>query len=74
MPDHSPSFFQMSAQVTKVFGSGFEVYAGGENLTGFIQRYAIIDAQNPFSNYFDGAMTWGPVYGRMLYVGTRIKM
>lgn len=74
MPDHSPSFFQMSAQVTKVFGSRFEVYAGGENLTGFIQRYAIIDAQNPFSQYFDGAMTWGPVYGRMLYVGTRIKM
>ncbi|MBX3258059.1 MAG: TonB-dependent receptor [Chitinophagaceae bacterium] len=74
MPAYSPSFFQMSAQVTKVFGSKFEAYVGGENLTSFIQRYAIIDAQNPFSNYFDGAMTWGPVYGRMIYVGTRIKM
>ncbi|MBX3242606.1 MAG: TonB-dependent receptor [Chitinophagaceae bacterium] len=74
MPDYSPSFIQMAAQVTKVFSPKFELYAGGENLTGFIQRYAIIDAQNPFSQYFDGSMTWGPVLGRMIYIGTRIKI
>lgn len=74
MENYSPSFVQMAAQVTKVFSPVFELYAGGENLTGFIQRYAIIDAQNPFGPYFDGSMTWGPVLGRMIYVGTRIKI
>ncbi len=74
MADYSPSFIQMAAQITKVFSSRFELYAGGENLTGFIQRYAIIDAQNPFSPYFDGSMAWGPVLGRMIYAGTRIKI
>ncbi len=74
MPDYSPSFFQMAAQVTKVFSPVFELYVGGENLTNYIQRYAIIDAQHPFGSYFDGSMTWGPVLGRMLYVGTRIRI
>jgi len=74
MADYSPSFIQMAAQITKVFSPRFELYAGGENLTGFIQRYAIIDAQNPFSPYFDGSMAWGPVLGRMIYAGTRIKI
>ncbi len=74
MPDYSPSFIQMAAQVTKVFSPVFELYVGGENLTGFIQRYAIIDPKNPFGPYFDGSMTWGPVLGRMIYVGTRIKI
>lgn len=71
MPEYAPSYFQMAAQVTKVFSKRFEVYVGGENLTGYVQRYAIIDVQNPFSQYFDGSMTWGPVSGRMVYTGVR---
>ncbi len=71
MLQYSPSYFQMAAQVTKVFSPSFELYVGGENLTGYIQRYAIIDAQHPFGPYFDGAMAWGPVLGRMIYTGLR---
>ena len=74
MPAYSPSYFQMAAQVTKVFTPKFELYIGGENLTNYIQQNAIIDAQYPFSNYFDGSMAWGPVLGRMVYGGLRFKL
>ncbi len=74
MAAYSPSFIQMAAQVSKAFSPSFEAYVGGENLTNFIQRYAIIDAQNPFGPYFDGSMTWGPVLGRMIYAGIRFKL
>lgn len=74
LPEYSPSFFQMAAQVSKAFSSKLELYAGGENLTGFVQSQAIIDAQHPFSNYFDGSMIWGPVYGRMIYAGVRFRL
>lgn len=74
MPAYSPSYFQMAGQISKSLTPDFEMYIGGENLTGFMQQYAIIDAQNPFSNYFDGSMTWGPVNGRMIYLGLRFKI
>ncbi|MCF3108038.1 TonB-dependent receptor [Niabella sp. CC-SYL272] len=70
----SPSFFQMAAQVSKQFGKQWEVYAGGENLTNYVQEYRIIDAQAPFSPYFDGSLIWGPVTGRMVYAGMRFRI
>ncbi|MFT3903099.1 MAG: TonB-dependent receptor [Niabella sp.] len=70
----SPSFVQMSAQVTKIFNDKWEVYVGGENLTDYVQSHLILDAQNPFGQYFDGSMIWGPVVGRMLYAGMRFKI
>ncbi|MFV0606402.1 MAG: cation transporter [Niabella sp.] len=70
----SPSYIQMAAQVSKAFGQKWEVYLGGENLTGYKQNTLIIDPSNPFGQYFDGAMVWGPVYGSMLYVGMRFTI
>ncbi len=69
--DFSPSFIQITAQVTRKIGYKWEVYAGGENLTGYRQKDLILDAANPFSKYFDGSLVWGPVTGRMFYLGGR---
>ncbi len=74
MPAFSPTFAQVNAQVTKILGSKWEVYAGGENLTGFTQPQMFIDGNNPFSNFFDGSITWGPVNGAIIYTGLRFKL
>ncbi len=74
MPEYSPSYLQMNAQVTKSFLFGLDVYIGVENLTDFRQTTLFIDPQNPFSNRFDGSFIWGPIVGRMSYIGLRYKL
>lgn len=71
LPAYSPDYVQMAAQITKSFSKKWDVYVGGENLTGFRQKNPIIDAANPFGQYFDASMIWGPVSGRMIYAGLR---
>jgi outer membrane receptor for ferrienterochelin and colicin len=70
----SPSFMQMAAQITKQFGKKLDVYLGAENLTAFTQQQLIVDAKNPFGQYFDASMIWGPVNGRIIYLGMRFKI
>jgi hypothetical protein len=76
MPEYSPSYISMNAQVSKSFGknNNWELYAGGENLTNYFQKNVIIAADQPFGNYFDASMVWGPVSGRLLYGGFRYKI
>jgi hypothetical protein len=66
----------MNAQVSKSIGKKktWELYVGGENLTDFIQQHSIIASDQPFSQYFDASMIWGPVIGRMIYGGFRFKI
>jgi hypothetical protein len=76
MPDYSPAYISMNAQVSKSFGKNkaFEMYVGGENLTNYFQKNVIIAADEPFGEYFDASMVWGPVSGRLLYGGFRYKI
>jgi outer membrane receptor for ferrienterochelin and colicins len=74
MDAYSPSYIQMSAQVTKQFASKWDVYIGAENLTGYTQKKLFISGSEPFSPYFDGSMVWGPVNGRVFYTGVRFKI
>lgn len=71
---YSPSYIQMAAQVSKKISTKWEVYLGGENLTNYMQPNPILDAANPFGQYFDGSMIWGPVNGRTIYTGFRFKI
>jgi len=75
-PPYSPSFFMMNAQISKTIGrkNPFEIYLGGENLTSYIQRDAIIAFDQPFSQYFDASLIWGSITGRMFYGGLRYKL
>lgn len=70
----SDDFFIINAQVSKHFNSNFEVYVGGENLGNFMQMSPIIAPKNPQSPYFDASLIWGPVFGRMGYVGLRWRI
>ncbi|HRO46684.1 TonB-dependent receptor [Agriterribacter sp.] len=74
LSDYSPAFIQMMAQVTRKFGKKWEIYTGGENLTGYRQKMLILDAENPFGKYFDASLVWGPVAGRMVYAGAKFTL
>jgi len=76
MPEYSPGYVSMNAQISKSFGKDktFELYAGGENLTNYFQKNDIISANDPFGKYFDASMVWGPLSGRLLYGGVRYKI
>jgi len=70
---YSQSFMNINAQASRAFKK-FEVYLGGENLANFKQPNPIIHAEDPFNKYFDAGQTWGPVVGRMIYAGIRVKI
>ena len=67
------AFFQLSAQITKNIGK-WAVYVGGENLTNYKQKNAIISANNPWSDEFDPTMVYGPMHGCKFYAGVRFKL
>ena len=67
----SPGFWLFNAQLTRVFNKKFEVYVGAENIANYKQKPVLVDAENPFSPYFDSGLIWGPIFGRELYVGFR---
>lgn len=74
--NYSPSFVTMNAQVSKTIGKKHPVdfYIGAENLTNYFQKDVIVAADQPFSQYFDASLVWGPVTGRMFYAGWRLKI
>jgi len=69
----APAFSNINAQITKAFFK-WEMYVGGENLNNFTQKDPIFGANDPFGKNFDASMVWGPVIGRMVYVGMRYKI
>ncbi|MCG9879889.1 MAG: TonB-dependent receptor, partial [Bacteroidia bacterium] len=72
--EFSNSFWLWNAQVTKSFKKYLSLYVGVENLFNFQQPNAILDGGNPFGNFFDAGLIWGPIFGRMYYAGLRIKI
>ncbi len=74
MGDKSPSFFVINTQITKTLGKKWDVYIGAENLLDFRQERLIVNPNQPFGNNFDASIVWGPVQGRMIYVGARFRL
>ncbi len=70
LPEKSPSYFVLNAQVTKKFRN-WEVYVGGENLLNYKQKNPILSANDPFGEYFDASIIYAPITGAMGYVGLR---
>ena len=78
MKDKYPSGYTdtyplLYAQVTRRF-KGFDIYLGGENLTGYRQKDPIIGADSPFSPGFDASLVWGPLMGTRIYAGIRVTI
>ncbi|MBS0010252.1 MAG: TonB-dependent receptor [Bacteroidales bacterium] len=61
----------LNGQVSRKF-KYFEIYAGMENITNYRQEEPVIAASDPFGEYFDAGLVWGPVMGRMIYGGIRL--
>ncbi len=74
MDEWSPNFFLLNAQISKTFRENFDIYVGAENILNYKQQDPIIDAANPFGEYFDASMIWGPVFGRKVYGGLRLRL
>jgi hypothetical protein len=70
---HSPTFFNLLAQVTKKF-KHFDVYLGGENLTDVTQEDPITESKAPYHTHFDTSMVWGPLVGTTVYAGVRFTI
>jgi len=75
--EYSPNFYNVLAQityVTKIKKADFNIYVGVENGLDYKQSSPIVSSDAPFNKYFDASMVWGPIYGRMLYIGLRFKL
>ncbi|MFL9834686.1 TonB-dependent receptor domain-containing protein [Chryseobacterium terrae] len=69
LPMYSESYAVLNAQISKNFNKKLRAYLGGENLTSYYQKNAIMDFRNPFGNYFDGGMVYAPIMKANFYVG-----
>lgn len=73
LPETFGGFFRANAQISKKIGD-FELYLGAENITNYIQPSPIIDAHNPFGQFFDASLVWGPLDARTIYAGFRLTL
>jgi outer membrane receptor for ferrienterochelin and colicins len=74
LPEFSPAYSLVNAQITRVFSSSFEVYVGGENIGNYKQPTAILGADAPFGPNFDASIVYAPIFGQMYYAGLRFKL
>ena len=72
--NYSPSFFMLNAQISKSWKKRFDIYLGVENLLDYKQDNPIVAADQPFGEFFDASMVWGPIFGRNMYIGLRYKL
>ncbi len=68
-----PNFWTANFQISKFYRK-WSIYAGVENLTGYVQENPILSADQPFSQSFDASQIWGPVHGRKFYLGARFNI
>lgn len=71
--EYSPDYLIFNSQVTRYLGK-FEIYLGGENLGNYKQEDPIIASNDPFGEYFDSSIIWGPITGIKVYAGVRFKV
>ena len=69
----SPVYPVLYAQITRKF-KGVDVYVGVENITNYRQKYAIIEADDPYSGGFNASVIWGPLTGIEVYAGMRLTL
>lgn len=73
LPMYSNSYAVLNAQIARNFNKKIRAYVGGENLTSYHQKNAIVDFKNPFGNYFDGGMVYAPIMKANFYVGLDVS-
>ena len=67
------AFMNINAQITKKINV-VDLYFGVENLLDFKQDNPIIASDDPFGEYFDASLVWGPIDGTKIYFGLRLSI
>jgi outer membrane receptor protein involved in Fe transport len=70
---HSEMFPIYFAQITKN-SKRFDIYIGAENILDFKQKNPILNANLPLGQDFDSSLVWGPIIGRKIYAGIRLRI
>lgn len=72
-PEFSEAYSVINAQVSRFFRN-WNIYIGSENIGNFTQHNPIIGAEDPFGNFFDSSIVWGPIHGRKFYAGIKYQL
>jgi hypothetical protein len=73
-PNYSQTFALINVHIAKTFRNVFELYIGVDNLANYRQENPIQNVENPFDQNFDAGLVWGPIFGRMIYGGFRLRL
>jgi outer membrane receptor for ferrienterochelin and colicin len=74
LEEYAPAYSLVNLQIGKTLFQRLELYAGIENLFGFVQEDPILASEDPFGPWFDSSLIWGPVFGRKFYGGLRFRI
>lgn len=72
--ERSEGYLLLNGQLTRTFGKKIDAYLGVENALNYRQVNPILSSENPYSEYFDSALIWAPIFGRMVYLGFRFTI
>ena len=73
-------FVVVNGQISRVFAPGIDLYLGVENILNYRQENPIAAAQwayqdeQMFQENMDASLVYGPIFGRMVYVGGRLTL
>ena len=73
-------FVVVNGQISRVFAPGIDLYLGVENILNYRQQNPIAAAQwayqdeQLFQENMDASLVYGPIFGRMVYVGGRLTL
>ncbi|MCC8035033.1 MAG: TonB-dependent receptor [Rikenellaceae bacterium] len=70
---NSPFFPVYYLQITRNT-KRLDIYAGVENLLDYRQKNPIMGIDDPFGTDFDSSRIWGPLMGRKIYAGIRLRV
>lgn len=71
--EYSPIYPMFYAQVSRRI-KHWDIYIGCENIGNYTQKHPILNADNPYSWYFNSSLVWGPLMGRKFYIGVRFNL
>ena len=76
-----PGFVVANGQISRSFTEGKDLYFGVENILNLRQSQPIVASalasdldSDEFQNNMDASLVYGPIFGRMVYVGARFTM
>ncbi|MDX2063421.1 MAG: TonB-dependent receptor [Bacteroidia bacterium] len=72
--ENAPGYTLVDGQVTWLPAERWELYLGVENLFNYRQPNPIVDAEAPLGPFFDTSYVWGPILGRVVYLGLRFTV